>query len=140
MVLRLVTVLLLGACSVPTDGDGDGHPAALDCDDTRARTHPGAPETCDGRDNDCDGEVDEGAADAPTWFLDADADGVGGSSELDACFAPEGHTAVSGDCDDTNRAAYPDAIEVGDGADNDCDGSVDEACGSGSLGVEVTNT
>lgn len=57
------------------DADGDGHggrslvaygPAAPegyvassdDCDDTRDRVHPGAPELPDGLDNDCDGSVD----------------------------------------------------------------------------------
>jgi len=30
-----------------------------DCDDTRASVHPGAPDVCDGLDNDCDSPVDE---------------------------------------------------------------------------------
>jgi enediyne biosynthesis protein E4 len=43
-----------------SDGDQDGFSiAAGDCDDTRADVHPGAPELLDGRDNDCDGQVDE---------------------------------------------------------------------------------
>ena len=42
------------------DGDGDGASRFNDCDDTRAAVFPGAAETTDGRDNDCDGMTDEG--------------------------------------------------------------------------------
>ena len=44
----------------PADGDGDGVAAPADCNDNDAAVFPGAPETCDGVDNDCDGQVDEG--------------------------------------------------------------------------------
>lgn len=36
-------------------------PAVLDCDDFDATRFPGATETCDQRDNDCNGEVDDGS-------------------------------------------------------------------------------
>ncbi len=50
--------------------DGDGYeacrpgeaPPACDCDDSNASVFPGAPEQCDGVDNDCNGRVDEAAA------------------------------------------------------------------------------
>ncbi|HSN99036.1 MAG TPA: choice-of-anchor L domain-containing protein [Candidatus Nanopelagicales bacterium] len=48
------------------DNDGDGVSSCDDCDDGSADTYPGAPETCDTVDNDCDGTVDEGGVCAPT--------------------------------------------------------------------------
>jgi len=54
------------ACTGCPDADLDGHTSSAcggaDCDDTRSNVFPGAAEVCDGRDNDCDGVVDEGGA------------------------------------------------------------------------------
>ena len=54
------------------DMDEDGHFAighgGDDCDDADPEVHPGAPELCDERDNDCDGQVDEGC---PPCFVSA---------------------------------------------------------------------
>jgi len=63
-------ISLLSSCGC-TDADGDGHYAESDscalgddCDDNDNTVHPGAPEVCgDEKDNDCDGEVDEGCCD-----------------------------------------------------------------------------
>jgi hypothetical protein len=43
----------------PEDEDGDGACRSEDCDDTDADAYPGAPELCDGIDNDCTGAADE---------------------------------------------------------------------------------
>ncbi len=124
------------------DADGFGDPAAAsssctappgfvadntDCDDGAVTTYPGAPENCDGLDNDCDGQVDEDALDAPTWYLDGDTDGFGDLRvSLRACSAPSGYVADATDCNDSAAAAHPGAPEVCDFLDNDCDGTIDE--------------
>jgi len=104
-------------------------PDATDCDDTNRAANPGTAELCDGFDDDCDGVVDEDdAVDAPTWYLDADADGYGlDSSTRVQCSAPTGYAATGGDCDDAHPTVNPAATEVCDGIDNDCSGQVDGA-------------
>ena len=42
------------------DGDSDGATCDVDCDDGDSGVNPDADELCDGLDNDCDGDVDEG--------------------------------------------------------------------------------
>lgn len=71
---------------------------------------------CGGADDDCT---------SVAWFLDADGDGHGGTERVDACEAPAGYVAQSIDCDDDNDAVHPDADELCDTLDNDCDGTAD---------------
>lgn len=71
-----------------------------DCNDSDPSISPSAPEIPDGRDNDCDGLVDESSV------TDDDGDGYDSTA----------------DCDDTDPSIHPDAIEVsGDGVDSNCD-------------------
>ncbi len=110
------------------DGDGDGYTTADgDCDDDDAGVYPGADEHCDGVDNDCDDEIDEDAIDPSTFYGDADGDGYGDAGDTaEACEAPSGYTDDGTDCDDTDASVYPEAPELFDGIDNDCDDEVDE--------------
>ncbi len=100
-----------------------------DCDDTDQSAHPGADEYCNGTDNDCDGEPDSpDPQDATTWYPDTDADGFGDDSAgVASCDQIPDWTAQGGDCDDGEATISPNATEVCDGADNDCDGDIDAA-------------
>ena len=113
-----------GIATVP-DADGDGYSTEEDCDDEDELIHPGAAELCDGIDNNCDGEIDEGVAN--TYYEDADGDGFGDSdSSIESCEAPAGYVPTGNDCDDDNDTSDPGATELCDGQDNDCDGEIDE--------------
>jgi len=139
------------------DGDGFGDPYstatacfepvgyladATDCDDGDPGVYPGAPEYCNGVDDDCDGTVDEDdALDALTWYLDADGDGYGDPSlPTLACDTPPGYVAGNGDCDDTNPWVNPGQAELCDGVDNNCDGvpDPDEVDGDGDGWMECS--
>ena len=141
---RVVLVLLLSGCSakdapttargsdgdsVAVDSDGDGTSDGEDCKPEDALIHPGATEICNGQDDDCNGEIDDGASDGRAWYGDTDGDGHFG--ELDvatACVAPEGYGAEPSDCDDSDPAVHPGAREVCDDhdIDEDCDGLSDD--------------
>ena len=111
------------------DDDGDGFPADEDCSDGDASINPGAVELCNGIDDNCDGQVDEGVMD--TFWADTDGDGFGdASAPSDACSAPEGTVTNDQDCDDDNDAIHPGATEVCNGLDDDCSGAPDEDLGS----------
>lgn len=97
-----------------------------DCDDEDASVAPGLPETCDGRDEDCDLLIDEEPIDGTDWYADGDGDGYGRGDAVPFCDPPEGHATVAGDCDDTDATVAPGATEVCDGRDQDCDGAADE--------------
>ena len=125
---------------IDADNDGFGNPTVsiqncgqptgyvannTDCDDSNISINPSATEIADNIDNDCDGLIDEGFA-ILTWYLDTDQDGFGGSDSVQSVLSPgANYILIDGDCDDNLASINPNAQEVCDGIDNNCDGLVD---------------
>ena len=109
------------ACSAPTGYVSN----STDCNDASASVHPGATETCNGIDDDCDGSTDEGVQ--TTYYADADNDTYGDlATTTAACSAPAGYVSNSTDCNDASASVHPGATETCNSVDDDCDGSTDE--------------
>jgi hypothetical protein len=135
------------------DQDGDEHDTCGgDCDDFNQDVFPGAPELCNGQDDDCDGALSPGELDVDLDGFascegdcddtnpaihpgDTDGDGytlcdpVPDCDDGDALLTPEdtdldGHSTCEGDCDDSDPLIYLGAEERCNGLDDDCDGSV----------------
>jgi len=125
--------------------------APVDCDDDEPAVRPGAAEWCNGRDDDCDGEVDNDPVDPLTWHEDADNDGSAAEQgSVDACVAPVGYlppaavydcddadpalnqqdedgdgvTSCAGDCDDLNGVLHP--LDLDQDGHSSCDGDCDD--------------
>ena len=136
------------------DGDGDGYGTESvavtqctqpqdfssrtgDCDDGNRLIYEGAPEVCDGVDNDCDNLTDDEDTDLvsqATWYRDADNDGYGNPDlMIESCDPVPGYVQGEAnlptehqDCDDINPIVNPGAAELCDEIDNDCDGLIDD--------------
>ncbi len=137
-----------------SDWDGDGHGSLVsgytmsctkpplyaasdgDCDDNNPAVYPGAPELCDGKDNNCHGSIDEGL-DTATLCEDKDGDGHGVSGGLTktGCSATKGFGFCDNDCRDNDPTIFPGAIEICNEKDDNCNAMVDErvrpTCGLG---------
>lgn len=111
-----------GCCNVQPDAS---LLCGTDCDDGNINVAPGAPEICDGLDNDCSGTLD---------FPGEDDDGDGFADCVDL---PAGLR----DCDDTRDTVYPGAPEICDGHDSDCNGvrpPGDDEDGDGYAAIDST--
>jgi hypothetical protein len=127
--LRILLLLPLVSCGGDSeDQDQDGWTAEEgDCDDRSHRVNPEAEESCNGIDDDCDGEIDEEVPAPPTWYWDWDGDGYGSDDDsMQACQPLEAYVPQGGDCDDRSADVHPGAEERCDDRDEDCDGEVDE--------------
>ena len=125
------------------DGDGFGSAGAaaenscstvagkvtnnLDCNDSSPTVKPGAPESCNAQDDDCNGQIDEGLQ-FKNYYPDMDGDGFGatGSTAQTACAAVAGKVTNNGDCNDMNAQVKPGAPEVCNAVDDNCNGAVDD--------------
>jgi len=126
-------------CNKGDDGD-DGK--QLDCNDNNDNISPGMIEICDGLDNDCDGQVDENNASCSEGNIcsfgvcvdecvDNDNDGYD-----DCSIGEDDDDGKILDCNDNDNSVFPNALEICDGVDNNCDGQVDEnnaSCSDGEI-------
>ncbi|PJE76884.1 hypothetical protein COV05_01665 [Candidatus Uhrbacteria bacterium CG10_big_fil_rev_8_21_14_0_10_48_16] len=117
-VMWMLLVFLTGCDIAPFIGDLKTSVCDFDKDGlARSSDYCGGPD-CD------DGDQDVGE---PTiWYNDVDQDGFGGETQETACSAPPNFVDHNGDCDDTSELVHPDAIEVCNGYDDNCDGGIDD--------------
>ena len=94
------------------DDDGDGYAVPEDCDPGNKAIHPDAEETCDGFDNDCDGDTDE----------DAPSEPCEDTNEFGTCLGEKQcKDGKYGEC-----SAKEPTLEICDQEDNNCNDAVDE--------------
>lgn len=87
-------------------------------------------EICDGKDNDCNGQVDEGCDDDNDNYCDKNVPFPGFPSSSTCSFGDN-------DCNDTNAAIHPGAIETCNQIDDNCNGQTDELIGTTTCGQGI---
>lgn len=100
---------------VDMDGAGDSACGGSDCNDMDPEIRPGRFEICNGRDDNCT------AGGGPEPAEDMDMDGF--ADDEAPCF---GGTIPRTDCDDTDPMISPGAPEACNGADDNCNRTIDE--------------
>jgi hypothetical protein len=105
-------------------------PISNDCDDNNPLIYPASEEFCDGFDNNCNDLIDENVG--IPLFEDEDHDGFGNPDTmflgcvLDGESLPEGIVDNDSDCEDQNDEIHPNAQDICDDLDNNCNNLVDE--------------
>jgi hypothetical protein len=151
-----------GALFLWPDADSDGYASSIravwtctadgyfyqmgdDCRDGDPTIHPNADELCDAIDHDCNGDpVNDAAGEPPIdvdqYWLDEDGDGYG-ATEMWICTPDDTDLYVrnGGDCNEQDAAIHPDATEVCNTTDDDCNGLIDDINGDPD-GVESCGT
>ncbi len=123
------------------DGDGYGNPEVdtsncfvpvgfisdnTDCNDEIFSIHPTAIEICNSLDDDCDAIIDEDLI-FNIYYADADSDGYGNSFvDSISCNMPVGYIDNNTDCNDADEGIYPDAIDICNSIDDNCNIFIDE--------------
>lgn len=123
------------------DGDGDGYFDFEDCDDGDASINPGMSEVCNGIDDNCNDLIDD-ELEIFTYYFDNDNDGFGDEMiSLDTCqsFAPAGFVDNAFDCNDNDENINPDADEICDGIDNNCNGLNDDGIATNAYFLDSDN-
>jgi|GEM_PF-5765178 len=102
---------------IDTDGDGFGAGLVYECLLMNNYSLIGG---------DCD-DANPAVTELTTWYADNDGDGYGDINEIVfECYVPNGYVPNSSDCNDTNSNIHPNAIEICDGVDNNCNNQIDE--------------
>ena len=123
-------------CVAPVDSLGNPYvDNRTDCDDSSVFIYLGAPETCNGTDDDCDGVADDKPTDADVYYIDVDGDGYGDDSlPIVSCTDPStssvAYVMVGGDCNDNDASFNPGVVDTCDGFDQNCSGDESDASGT----------
>ena len=123
-----------------------GEPKGGDCNDDDDTVNPAASETCNGIDDNCDGEIDENVCVSDNCPDDPNKTepGICGCGIPDIDADSDGYFTCQNDCIDNNPSINPGVSETCNNIDDNCDGTIDEgvtnACGTcGEVPVETCN-
>ena len=126
---------------IDTDGDGYGAGTAInscsspgagyvtnntDCNNTNSAIRPGATEICNAIDDNCNSLIDDGLT-FVDYYIDTDSDGFGAGSATNSCSnLGAGYATNNTDCNNNNPNIRPNAIEICNATDDNCNGLINE--------------
>ena len=112
----------LDACLIP-----DGYVTnSADCNDNNTNQNSSSAEICNGEDDDCDGTIDNGLI-FLDYYADLDSDGFGAGAATNSCVdLGAGYVTNNTDCNNANALINPNATEICNSIDDNCDGQIDE--------------